>query len=259
MNKFVIKDDFMGQILALLCVFRILFWRMIVNNFCYAFCRRACKKVNKSITEKAAFTIFSILKCYVGFDFKADKESKKLLPDQYLVISNHQSILDIVVYMRFLKQDYMKYMAKYELINHVPLVSVMLKTGDHCIVKRRKSPTQAMLAIDRFAKKVKEKGYIPVIFPEGTRSRDGYVHNFYSAGFRRFLNVEPMPVAVCALDGGYKISSLGKFFKKIRGDGYRVKVLKVFPPPKTKEEQLALLEEGKRLIEEQLKAWRDVK
>jgi len=249
----------MGQILTLLCAFRILFWRMILNNFFYAFFRRACKWVNKSITEKASFMIFSVLKCYAGFGFKDDKESKKLLPDQYLVISNHQSILDIVVYMRFLKQDNMKYMAKYELINHVPLVSVMLKTGDHCIVKRHKSPTQAMLAIDKFAKKVKENGYIPVIFPEGTRSRDGDVHNFYSAGVRRFLNAEPMPVAICALDGGYKIASLGKFFKKIRGDGYRVKVLKVFPPPKTKEEQLAVLEEGKKLIENQLKEWREAK
>ena len=257
MNKFVIKDDFMGQILALLCVFRILFWRMIVNNFCYAFCRRACKKVNKSITEKAAFTIFSILKCYVGFDFKADKESKKLLPDQYLVISNHQSILDIVVYMRFLKQDYMKYMAKYELINHVPLVSVMLKTGDHCIVKRKGSPTQAMKAVDKFANTVKEKGYIPVIFPEGTRSKDGEVQTFYSAGVRRFLNTQAMPVAICALDGGYKISSLSAFIRGIKGEGYRMKVLKVLPPPTTKEEQLEMLEEAKALIEAQLKEWRE--
>lgn len=247
----------MGQIITILCAIRILFWRMFLNNFCYAFFRRGCSYVNRSITSKASFLIFAALKCYSRFGFFADKRSKALLPEQYLVISNHQSILDIVVYMRFLRQDNMKYMAKYELINHVPLVSVMLKTGDHCIVKRHKSPTQAMKAVDVFAHKVKEKGYIPVIFPEGTRSRDGKLGTFHSAGVRRFLNQEPMPVAVCALDGGYKISSVKAFLKGVKGDGYRVKVLKVFPPPTTKEEQLAMLEEGKALIEQQLKEWRE--
>ena len=246
----------MGQIIASLCVIRLLFWRMFLNSFCYAFFRKGCAYVNRSITTKAARLIFSVLKCYLGFGFFADNESKKQLPEQYLVISNHQSLLDIVVYMRFLEQDRMKYMAKYALINHVPLVSVMLKTGDHCIVKRHNSPTQAMKAVDRFATKVKEKNYLPVIFPEGSRSKDGSVHTFHSAGFRRFLNQEALPVAVCALDGGCSISSLNQFVKRIRGDGYRVKVLKVFPPPITKEEQLKVLEEGKALIEEQLRVWR---
>ena len=135
----------------------------------------------------------------------------------------------------------------------------MLKTGDHCIVKRHNSPSQAMMAVDKFAVRVKEKNYLPVIFPEGSRSKDGAVHTFHSAGFRRFLNKEPLPVAVCALDGGYSVSSLKQFFKRIRGEGYRVKVLKVFPPPTTKEEQLKVLEEGKALIEEQLKIWRTSK
>ena len=249
----------MGQIVAALCVIKLLFWRMFLNSFCYAFFRRGCAYVNRSITTKAARLIFSVLNCYLGFGFFSDKKSKQKLPEQYLVISNHQSLLDIVVYMRFLEQDRMKFMAKYELINHVPLVSVMLKTGDHCIVKRHNSPSQAMMAVDKFAVRVKEKNYLPVIFPEGSRSKDGLVHTFHSAGFRRFLNQEPLPVAVCALDGGYGISSLKQFFKRIRGEGYRVKVLKVFPPPTTKEEQLKVLEEGKSLIEEQLKEWRTSK
>jgi len=230
---------------------------MLLNNFCYAFFRRGCKWVNKSITEGAAHQIFAALKYYLNFGLYGDKESKKMLPEQYLVVSNHQSILDIVAYMCFLKGDDMKFMAKYELINHIPLVSVMLKTGDHCIVKRKGSPTQAMKAVDKFANTVKEKGYIPVIFPEGTRSKDGGVQTFYSAGVRRFLNTQAMPVAICALDGGYKISSLSAFIRGIKGEGYRMKVLKVLPPPTTKEEQLEMLEEAKALIEAQLKEWRE--
>ena len=246
----------MGQIITLLCAIRILFWRMMANNFCYAFFRRGCKWVNKSITERAAPHLFAVLKYYLNFGLYGDEKSKELLPEQYLVISNHQSIFDIVAYMCFLKGDNMKFMAKYELINHIPLVSVMLKTGDHCIVKRRGSPSQAMKAIDKFANSVKNSKHIPVIFPEGTRSKDGRLQTFYSAGVRRFLNSQALPVAVCALDGGYKISSLKAFIRGIKGDGYKMKVLKVFQPPATKEAQLAMLDEAKTLIDAQLKEWR---
>jgi len=37
---------------------------------------------------------------------------------------------------------------------------------------------------------------------------------------------------------------------------YRVKVLKVYPVPETKEAQVKILEEGKALIREQLAQWR---
>ena len=55
---------------------------------------------------------------------------------------------------------------------------------------------------------VVKNNFIPVIFPEGSRSKDGNLKTFHAAGFRRFLNAAPMPVAVCAVDGGWKISSL---------------------------------------------------
>ena len=100
--------------------------------------------------------------------------------------------------------------------------------------------------------------WIPILFPEGTRSKNGEVGTFHSAGFRRFLSKAPMPVVVAAVDGGWNISSITRLATNLRGGAYRVKVLKIYPTPTTKEAQLKVLEEGKALIQEQLKVWRQL-
>ena len=102
---------------------------------------------------------------------------------------------------------------------------------------------------------VLKQGRNLVIFPEGTRSRDGKLRSFYAAGFRRILDKAPMPVAVCALDGGYRISTLDGIIRNLHNGSYRVKILKVYPAPTSKQEQVKILEEGKELIQAQLDQW----
>ena len=72
-----------------------------------------------------------------------------------------------------------------------------------------------------------QNDWIPVIFPEGTRSKDGSVGTFHAAGFRRFVDRCPLPVGVFAIDGGWRISKLGDMRKTLRGGRYRIKLLKV--------------------------------
>jgi 1-acyl-sn-glycerol-3-phosphate acyltransferase len=65
-----------------------------------------------------------------------------------------------------------------------------------------------------------------------------------------------MPVAVCAVEGGYKISTLTGIFRNLRNGTYRIKIIKIFPTPNSKQEQIAILEEGKALIQTQIDEWR---
>jgi len=228
-----------------------------VNSFFYVFDRRVCRAIHTYLVTRFARRIFAMLSTYMKFYFNGDGNLRADLPEQYLVISNHQSLLDIPFFMRFLGGSRLRFIAKAELGHHVPLVSKMLKTGGHCLVQRSGNPSQAMHAIDAFASRVKENNWIPVIFPEGTRSRDGSLGTFYAAGFRRFLDHAPMPVAVCALDGVWHISSIFGLAKNLRGGQYRVKILKIYPAPTTKAEQVHILEEGKELIGKQLAVWRE--
>jgi len=81
---------------------------------------------------------------------------------------------------------------------------------------------------------------------------------FYSAGFRTPPAATLLPVAVCALDGGWQIRDISTIMRRLKNGSYRVKVLKVFPAPKTKDAQAALLEESRALIQAQLDEWRNL-
>ncbi|MGP1490749.1 MAG: lysophospholipid acyltransferase family protein [Treponema sp.] len=245
----------LGIICILCCIGTITVWASL-NRFAYVVHRPWCKKINAHISTVIAHRFFAIFNTYMHFRFAGDYTLVPQLPEQYLLISNHQSLLDIVVFMNYLDGKRLRFVAKKELANHVPLVSVMLKSDEHCLVQRSGSPSQAMQSMDSFAARVVKNNWIPILFPEGTRSKNGKLGTFHAAGFRRFLSKAPMPVVVAALDGGWNISSIPKLLTNLRGGAYHIKVLKVYPAPTTKEAQLKVLEEGKSLIQEQLIQWR---
>ena len=228
----------------------------LANRLFYALDRRRCLWINKRLSTVCAHRVFALTETYMDFRFTPEGDPGQSLPDRFMVVSNHQSLLDIPLYMNFFKNSRLRFVAKAELGRGIPIVSVMLRSDGHCLVKRTGSPTQAMKAMDSFADRVREHDWIPVLFPEGTRSRDGSVGTFLAAGFRRFITRNPMPVAVCALDGVWHVSSLFGLAKNLRGGKYRVKILKIYPAPTTKAEQLAILEEGRALIEAQLAEWK---
>ncbi len=231
-------------------------WIGLVNRVAYGLSRDLSLRVNRRITSVYVRRIFALLSTYMKFRVACEYDLVDTLPDQYLILSNHQSLLDIPLFFRFLKGKRLRFIAKDELGKNVPCVSLILKSDGHCLVPRMGSPSRAMQSMDRFALRVLENGWIPVIFPEGTRSKDGTLGTFHAAGFRRMMDRAPMPVAVCALDGGWRTSSLKGLSRDLRGGLYRIKILKIFPAPATKAEQIRVMEEGKALIQAQLDAWR---
>lgn len=246
----------MMTIITLLCIGVSICEIAILNSFAYAISLRLCRRINKWITTSYVRQIFALLSTYMNFRFVGEKNLLDELPKQYLIVSNHQSLLDIPLYMRFLDGPRLRFVAKAELGKYVPTVSVMLRSDQHCLVKRAGSPGKTMKELDKFAARVQKNNWIPIIFPEGTRSVNGELGTFHAAGFRRFLDQSPMPVAVCALEGGWRISSIRGMAIHLRGGSYRVKVLRIYPAPTSKAEQVTILEEGRNLIQKQLDLWR---
>lgn len=246
----------MTSILTIACIIVLLIPFGVLNVFLYPISKKLSAMLSTVMVSYCSRNLFSLLSVYKKFKCIKYLCNYYNLPKQFLIISNHQSILDIPLLFEFFKPRTMRFVAKEELGRHVPVVSEMLRSHEHALMPRSGSPSVMMRVLDNFAQRVIDRKWIPVIFPEGTRSRDGSVGKFYAAGFRRILDKAPMPVAVVALDGGYKFSTLGAFLSKMEGGAFRVKILKIYDTPSSKAEQVAILEEGRQLIEDQLHKWR---
>lgn len=245
----------MSSLVALICAVCILIPPAVANIFCYPVSIHASRVVSEYIVKVCAHRLFSIFHFLGNVEFIGYKDYINELPKQFFIISNHQSLVDIPVYMNFLRKHDLRFVAKKELGRHIPLVSEMLRAQKHCLIPRSGSPAVAMKTLEKFGRQVVAENQIPVLFPEGTRSRDGKVGTFYAAGFRKLAEITKLPVVVCALDGGWTFGNFRTIITSLRGC-YRVKIMKIYPAPKTKADQVKILEEGKALIVKQLEEWR---
>lgn len=214
--------------------------------------QRAMQYAN-TFESRAIRLIFSMFFAYRHFKIQKKNKFAKPIPERFLVVANHQSLLDIVVLMKILPTGLnARFVAKQELAWGIPLISLLLRTTGHCLVKRKNDALNAMRAITTMAKRSKREGTIPVIFPEGTRSRTGELGTFHSAGYRKLLETESLPILVIAIDGGYKVAKLKDFIQDFGRLPYKVSLLDVLPAPEGKKEVLATLETARTLIEEEL-------
>lgn len=222
----------------------------------YPFSKKTARRISEYCVKKMPPKVFGLLEKINGFKFFGYDESKTKLPAQYMIISNHQSLFDIPAFLRFMPEVDLRFIAKDTLGKGIPMVSPMLKSQQHCLIPRNVRPLESVKLISDFGHRSKEQNLIPVLFPEGTRSRDGELGKFYSAGFRTLSEASGLDVVVCALDGGWKFAGLKGLVKNMQKGSYRLEVLKVYPAPKTKEECAHILEEGKELIQKKLEEWR---
>lgn len=97
-----------------------------------------------------------------------------------LFVSNHQGRFDIPLILGFIDKP-KAFIAKKELAK-LPMVSTWMKYMK-CIFMDRKNVRQSLKAINQGVEYLKE-GYSQVIFPEGTRSRDGVLGEFKAGSFK---------------------------------------------------------------------------
>ncbi|XOV90269.1 MAG: lysophospholipid acyltransferase family protein [Pseudomonadota bacterium] len=112
----------------------------------------------------------------------------------YVVVSNHQSLIDIYVLYGHLGVD-LKWVMKKEL-RAVPVLGLACEVMGHIIVDR--SNTEAALASINNARERIRNGISVVFFPEGTRSRTGELGPFKKGAFRlaQELGLPVLPVTV---------------------------------------------------------------
>ncbi len=164
------------------------------------------------------WTLMAVFRLF-GTELDVDRSPNIRPRTGYLVVSNHQSLFDIVLIGGLLLSNLPKYVAKAELGRWIPSVSLNLKQGDHALIDRH-NPEQALPTITSFGERVQARGRSAVIFPEGTRSKDGSLGPFKRSGARALLSAaDQLPVVPVAIQGSWKLNRLWPF-----SPGSRVKI-----------------------------------
>lgn len=114
---------------------------------------------------------------------------------QYIFIVNHQSNVDIPILIQSLPRFQLRWLAKRELL-WVPFFGWAMWATKHITVDRAK-PLNAVKSLRRAKRRI-AAGISVVVFPEGTRSRDGQLQRFKKGGFLLAVetNTEIVPVTI---------------------------------------------------------------
>lgn len=129
------------------------------------------------------------------------KDQENIDPNRsYIYMSNHQSNFDIPVLLAYLPVQF-RWLAKVELFS-IPIFGFAMKRAGYISIDRSDRKA-AILSLNRAAKIIRD-GTSVLIFPEGTRSRDGNIRPFKSGGFILAID-SGVPIVPVIIHGTFPI------------------------------------------------------
>ena len=150
------------------------------------------------------FWTWTILRV-IGIRLRIDGLEKIDPQRQYVFVVNHQSNIDIPVLVQALAQFQLRWIAKKELL-HVPFFGWAMWATKHVTIDRS-DPQDAVKSLTR-AKERLGAGISLVIYPEGTRSRDGRLQRFKKGGFLLAVQANT-PIVPVTVSGSAQVLPIG--------------------------------------------------
>ncbi len=156
---------------------------------------------------------FFLVKCSnllgTTYTFKNTELIPKNVP--LIFVANHQSLYDIVGIIWYLRKHHAKFVSKKELGKGIPSVSYNLRHGGSILIDR-KDPKQAIPLIKQLSEYIEKFNRSAVIFPEGTRSKDGKPNEFAQNGLKMLCKYAPSSYVVpISINNSWKIVKFGAF------------------------------------------------
>lgn len=191
-----------------------------------AFVLRAFGAEKKSVALYQKFAYILTKSALFLLNVKVHVSGQENLPKDMrnvAFVSNHQSFLDIVAYYAVLKIKPIP-IAKIEVMK-LPLVSNFVH-GLNSILIDRQSPRSSIQAIHLAIEQLKQGGSC-IIFPEGTRSKNGVIGELKAGSFKMALHAKSTLVPL-VVNGGR-----AAFEDKKGWHRYRMSI-QVLPPLETK-------------------------
>ena len=187
--------------LATLCVFHPIQW-ICFNVFGYEAHKRSVAILN-----------FFLLRNTHVLGTTYDFQNREKLPNgvPLIIVANHQSLYDIIPIIWFMRKWHPKFVSKKELGKGIPSVSYNLRHGGSVLIDR-KDAKQALSEIKVMAEYIEKYKRSTVIFPEGTRSKNGVPKKFSESGLKILCKYAPSAYIVpISINNSWKMLQFGQF------------------------------------------------
>lgn len=245
----------MGTAVMLLTVSSLLLLWDIFLKATSALLRPLSRRYLRARVSSMAARLMRLARFYGGLRVELDPRLRANLPDPCLVCANHQSVADIAILLAAFRSHQLRFVAKRELARGFPAVSEVLRIQRHALIDRGGYRNTA-LALETLGRRARS-GMSPVVFPEGTRSRDGNLKTFHTGGVRTILERTKLSIVGVAIDGGQYFARMSNLLGGLSGITYRVAYVGTFDPGTNKEETVEAVQNVHLAIGNQLDAWRD--
>lgn len=197
----ILSPIFAITFLLLLVIFHPLQW-IGLNIFGY--------KGHKFVIDILNFCLVKSL-LILGVPVRLINKQKLPKNTSLIFVSNHQSTFDIPPFGYFFRKHHPKFVSKIELGKGIPSVSFNLRHGGAALIDR-KDAKQALSTLGKFAKNINKNKWGAIIFPEGTRSRNGKPKKFSVNGLKMITKYNPdgyiVPVTI---NNSWKVFKYGKY------------------------------------------------
>jgi len=114
---------------------------------------------------------------------------------------NHQSLIDIPLVVRCIDNGYPRIVTRKRYARWIPLISHVLRLYQFPLVDPTAKAGQTRKMLRTLQEEARTSEVPVMIFPEGTRTKDGEIGPFMTTGLRLILRSRPWRVFVFVVDG----------------------------------------------------------
>ena len=178
-----------------------------IQVFCFNVFGYQAHKKSVDILQWCLVRCLHVLGTRVTWDNPHDIKTDRPI----LMVCNHQSMYDVSPLMWYMRKHHVKFVSKKELGKGLPSVSYNLRHGGSVLIDR-KNPRQSLPVMMKFGEYLEKTNRAGVIFPEGTRSKDGDPKPFKTKGLEILMKKTPSALIVpITVNNSWKMLRYGKF------------------------------------------------
>ena len=145
---------------------------------------------------------------------------KRLVPVKpgVLVVMNHQSLLDIPLVVQTVEgSGYPRIVTRQRYSRWIPLISHMVRLYQYPVVNPSGTKEEIRRSLERIGALARESDVPFVVFPEGSRTRDGEIARFKRGALSSILAARTWTVYVYVADGFWPVARYRDFIHHVRG------------------------------------------